>query len=212
MNLKTDNEEIKKTEMISILNHSIDKLNSLNKTNDQLSRFSPTQEIIFCDIYNSCYNMLKNKSSNIVNYNSNNNIYIINLTFYLNQFQDSSSKVSDFVLTENEFIKLIIDSILFAMFKYNGKSVLTRDSYDNNVLVSNSALKKHYHNLMNKLTLYLFESYELSNKLQQLADDFSKIPGEKMNLFYIPTLLPRPKTPDQGWPSSSKWGSKKVEK
>lgn len=179
MSLKTDNEEIKKTEIISILNHSIDKLNSLNKTNDQLSRLSPTQEIIFCDIYNSCYNMLKNKSSNIVNYNSNNNIYIINLTFYLNQFQDSSSKVSDFVLTENEFIKLIIDSILFAMFKYNGKSVLTRDSYDNNVLVSNSALKKHYHNLINKLSLYLFESYELSNKLQQLADDFSKIPEEK---------------------------------
>jgi len=239
MSIKTNNEDLKNSVIISILNHSIDKLNRLNSTlheTDRLNKLIPTQETTFCEIFNTCYNRLKKKSNNIVTYNPNTNNYTIKLAFHLSQFQDTPSNVEDFVLTENEFIKLIIDSILFAMFKYRGNTVWTRDLNDNSVLVSNAALRRHYHNLMAKLGLYLFEPQELSIKLQQLADDYSrepvepvepvdniplpydpnllpydptKLPYDPTKLPYDPTLLPRPKTPDQGWPSLRKGGTNK---
>jgi hypothetical protein len=212
MSIKTNNEDLKNSVIISILNHSIDKLNTLNSTlheTDRLNKLTPTQETTFCEIFNTCYNRLKKKSNNIVTYNPNTNNYTIKLAFHLSQFQDTPSNVADFVLTENEFIKLIIDSILFAMFKYRGNTVWTRDLYDNSVLVSNAALRIHYHNLMAKLGLYLFEPQELSIKLQQLADDYSRAPVGNIPLPYDPTLLPRPKTPDQGWPSLRKGGTNK---
>ena len=179
MSIKTNNEDLKNSVIISILNHSIDKLNRLNSTlneTDRLNKLTPTQETTFCEIFNTCYNRLKKKSNNIVTYNPNTNNYTINLAFHLSQFHDTPSNVADFVLTENEFIKLIIDSILFAMFKYRGNTVWTRDLYDNSVLVSNAALRRHYHNMMAKLGLYLFEPQELYIKLQQLADDYSRAP------------------------------------
>jgi len=209
MSVKTNNEDFKNSLIIAILNHSIDKLNSLNRSlseTDQLHRLTPIQENTFCEIFNTCYNRLKKKSNNLVTYNSNNNTYSINLAFYLSQFHDSPSNITDFVLTENEFIKLIIDSILFAMFKFRGDTVWTMDLNNNSVLVSNTNLRRQYHNLMTKLGLFLFEPQELSIKLQQLADGYLA-PKSNITLPYDPSLLPRPKTPDQGWPSSSKGGS-----
>lgn len=187
-----NNEEMKKSMVIAILNHSIDQLNNLNKSlhdTTQINYLTPSQEKIFFDIYLSVYQRLKQKSNDIITYNSNNNNYNIKLS-YESHPQD---RIINFTLTENEFIKLIIDSILFAMFKYKNDTVWTLDLYDNNVLVSNPLLKRNYHYLMAKLVTYIFEPKQLSIQLQQLADDYI-IPQseEEYVLHYDPNNLVKP--------------------
>jgi hypothetical protein len=208
MSSPTNNLEFKNSLIIEILNDSIDKLNKLNKPlveTHQLNRLTPTQETIFCDIFNSYYNKVKKTSNDIFTYNPSKNTYNIKLKFQ-NYPQD---KIVNYELTENEFIKLIIDSILFSMFKFNGKTVWTRDLNDNNVLIKNTVLKENYHYLMSKLSSNIFESQESSIKLQELADDYSRSPINNTSITYNQTLLPRPKTPDNGWPSLRKGGSTK---
>lgn len=197
-----------KDSIIAILNNSINKLNNFNRSlhgTHQLSRLTPNQENIFCNIFKDSYKRLKRVSNDMITYNANNNKYYIKLSYELYQ----QEKVVDFELTENEFIKLLIDSILFAMFKYKGNTVWTRDIFDNSVLVSNPALKRNYHYLMSKIVLYIFDSPELSFKLQQLADDYFTPILNNTSLPYDPSSLPRPKTPDDGWPSLRKGGTKK---
>ena len=208
MSSPTNNQEFKNSLIIEILNDSIDKLNKLNKPlaeTHQLDRLTPTQETIFCDIFYSYYKKLKKTSNDIFTYNPNNNTYNIKLKFD-NYRQD---KIINYELSENEFIKIIIDSILFSMFKFNGKTVWTRDLNDNNVLIKNTNLKENYHFLMSKLSSNIFESQESSIKLQELADDYSRSPINNTTNTYNQTLLPRPKTPDSGWPSLRKGGTKK---
>jgi hypothetical protein len=196
MSSNNNNDEVKKNIIIAILNHSIDKLNNLNKSlhgTEQLQRFTKNQEQIFCYIFNSAYQRLKSTSNELVTFDEDNNNY----------------KIDNSVLTQNEFIKLILDSILFAMFKYKGNTVWTNDLSDNSVLVLNPLLKKNYHYLMSKMIIFIFDTPQLSTKLQELADDYSIINNSNINLPYDPSLLPRPKTPDKGWPSDRKGGTRK---
>jgi len=191
-----NNDELKKNLIIAILNDSINKLNNLNKSlhdTDQLQRFTKNQEQNFCYIFNSAYKRLKETNNDLVTFDANNNNY----------------KIDNIVLTQKEFIKLILDSILFAMFKYKGNTVWTRDLADNSVLVLNPALKKNYHYLMSKMIILIFDTPQLSTKLQELADDYSITTPSNNSLPYDPSLLPRPKTPDNGWPSLRKGGTRK---
>lgn len=208
------NNQLKNSIIIQILDNSIDKLNNLNRTfhrADQLPRLTPYQEQVFCDIFNSAYSTLKKKTDDLITYNSNNNTYTIkvsntspnslNLTFL------NDNNYFNVILTENEFIKLIVDSILFAMFKYQRSTVWTLDLYENNVLVSNPSLKRNYHLLMSLLSLHILKPPELSIKLKQLADDYPHETVNPSNINNSP--LPLPSTPEKGWPTDKKGGKYK---
>jgi hypothetical protein len=191
-----NNDGFKKSLIIAILNNSINKLNNLNRSlhgTDQLNQFTKNQEQIFCYIFLSAYQRLKEKSNDLATFDADNNNY----------------KIDNIILTQNELIKLIIDSILYAMFKYKRNSVWTRDLSNNSVLVSNPALKESYHYLMSKMIIFIFDTPQLSTKLQELADDYSITTPSNNNLPYDPSLLPRPQTPDNGWPSSRRGGTRK---
>jgi hypothetical protein len=191
-----NNDGFKKSLIIAILNNSINKLNDLNRSlhgTEQLNQFTKNQEQIFCYIFLSAYQRLKEKSNDLATFDADNNSY----------------KIDNIILTQNELIKLIIDSILYAMFKYKRNSVWTRDLSENSVLVSNPALKKSYHYLMSKMIIFIFDTPQLSTKLQELSDNYYITTPSNNTLPYDPTLLPRPQTPDKGWPSSRRGGTRK---
>lgn len=168
----------------SILKGSIARIISFNRKNqnkDNIRFLNEEEEKLFCEIYKECYNYIINsirsKNTDIFNYNREDNLFSILIKS--NNVDEGEKKLFFLKVPDNKtfmetrfFKKLIIDSILYFVIKFNfskSRAIWMTDAYDESILVVEPVFKRRYVFLMPFMANYFLSIPGMAKKLNDLA-------------------------------------------
>ncbi len=174
----------------NVLNNSIRKINDLNKNmnnNDFIKDLNEPLNNLICDLYkeiftftiNSINNNTKN-NRNIINFNPENNLFSISVI--TNAVNEGSKRIFslgtpnyDIKISLTNFKKLIIDSILFFMIKFNqdkDRRVWFYDFNNYSVISDDFILQRYYLILIPLMINYFLEIPGMSIKFTELGNQY----------------------------------------
>lgn len=217
--------------IIKILNNSISVLNKSNTNFRDTARFNnlnSEQSNIFCNLVNISFESIINKikTNDIILSDQSNNNFTFKLTlstpyssdiFTRNQMSPVTTQTVD--LTKTQLIKLIIDSLLFFIIKFEGKNIFMTDS--NNFCVfadntNNSKLKLYYLNLIQIIVQYMLSLDGMAEKLNNLSTfiETSYLPNNNLegSIVINPSAKVIPATPKKGWEKGGTGRKRKYKK
>ena len=170
--------------IINILNTSINKINRLNESFDETTKINMLNEeqaVKFCDIFKETFKFIvdfnKTIPFNILRFDSAKNIFVITVASdIVNEGEEYNffNRVPNYEIKmkPDQFIKLILDSILFYIIKFNKnkyKPTWVNDLNNNSVLVDDFILQRYYSILIPIMINYILGIPGMAAKLNELA-------------------------------------------